>query len=107
MSPSRVRAVEAYGQEPGRGEIHQRLHGRFQNGRVEELYPNHEPLRWSDLNRVGPTHVAPIMAHFHSLQVPSSVLEQTTTTKGDIFQRVQEWMELAERLCQEDHYLSG
>ena len=37
------------------------------------------------------------------MQVPSNVLEKNTT-HGDIFQRVQEWTELAERLCQESNH---
>ena len=73
-------------------------YGRFQNGRVEEFYPHHETLSWKDMNRVGPTHIAPIMAQFHALQVPSTVLT-CDTIHGNIVNRVQEWMATAQKLC--------
>lgn len=74
-------------------------YGRFQNGRVEEFFHNHSPLSWKDMSQLGPSHIAPIMAKFHELQVPSSVLECPSTTNGDIFTRVREWLELADTLC--------
>jgi len=75
-------------------------YGRFQNGRVEEFYPHHSPLSWKEMSQWGASHVAPIMARFHSLQVPNSVLTRSNSdTRGDIFERVIEWMEMAETLC--------
>lgn len=78
-------------------------YGRFRNGRVEEFYPNHVPLCVKDMGVVGPSQIAPIMAHFHSLQVPADVLASlpaSTTNnssyRGDIFYRVQSWLNMAE-----------
>ncbi|CAB9498681.1 Choline kinase alpha [Seminavis robusta] len=76
-------------------------YGRFQNGRVEEFYPQHETLSWDDMSRVGPSRIAPIMAHFHSLDVPATVLSRSNSDdyRGDIFLRVREWIQMAEALC--------
>lgn len=79
-------------------------YGRFQNGRVEEFYPHHVTLRYSDMSVVGPTHIAPIMAHFHALRVPKHVLvplaskiaNHASSCRGDIFHRVRSWIIMAE-----------
>ena len=89
-------------------------YGRFQNGRIEEFYPNHFPLSHRDMSVVGPTHIAPIMAQFHALKVPQHVLVPlaTPTTdkdtyRGDIFERVRTWITMAEEATKQqtaDHF---
>lgn len=82
-------------------------YGRFRNGRVEEYYPNHISLSYKEMPLVGPSHIAPIMAHFHSLQIPRHLLtykssaimnSMQSTERGDIFVRAQTWLNMAENL---------
>ena len=74
-------------------------YGRFQNGRVEEFYSQHVPLSHNEMPVYGASHVAPIMAQFHSLRVPSGVLEPSDV-RGDIFHRISNWLQMADQILQ-------
>ena len=84
-------------------------YGRFQNGRIEEFYHNHVPLSHTDMPIVSPTHIAPIMAQFHALNVPRYVLvplgaastHENGTYRGDIFHRVRTWITMAKKATQQ------
>jgi len=65
------------------------FYGRFQNGRVEELYLHVEPLTYKEMVPYGP-YIAQAMADFHSLVAPTRVLP-----KPDIpsrFETVDHWV---------------
>lgn len=54
------------------------FYGRFENGRLEELYPNVQPLNCREMATYGAS-IARSLADFHSLVAPSDVLPKPTT----------------------------
>jgi thiamine kinase-like enzyme len=54
------------------------LYGRFQNGRVEEFYPNVAPLSCHDMPKYS-AEIGTILAKFHTSDMPESILPKPTT----------------------------
>ena len=69
------------------------FYGRFQNGRVEEFYPNHTPLSCSDMRTHGPS-IARLLARLHRLNPPRDVLD---SHDGDVWLQMKVWRKLAEK----------
>lgn len=65
------------------------FYGRFLNGRVEELYPNVQPLTYKEMVPYGPC-IAQAMADFHSLVAPSRVLSKPEIPSR--FETVDHWV---------------
>jgi thiamine kinase-like enzyme len=79
------------------------VYGRFENGRVEEFYPNVKPLTWGQMKDYAP-QIAASLADFHRLDAPSHVLPKPSEiyrTRGAIYETTEAWMEAATRLVQE------
>ena len=49
------------------------MYGRFENGRIEEFYPNVVPLSCHDMPAFS-SQIGTILARFHTLQMPSTIL---------------------------------
>lgn len=82
-------------------------YGRFLNGRVEEFFDGYITLTWKEMGAFA-SQIAPIMAHFHSLPIPTDILPFPSTTnnstkmpRGDIFRRVDSWMHMAQKQQQQ------
>jgi len=88
------------------------FYGRFRNGRVEEFYDNHVPLRCRDMARYGP-QIAVLLAELHQMRnVPDDALsqnhhrgddsnpqqqqQQQLQYRGDIWGRIQQWIDMAD-----------
>lgn len=79
------------------------FYGRFQNGRVEELYPNVSPLSAKEMVAYGPK-IAMRLADFHSLHAPTDVLPKpsgstSNRTAGEVittsrFETVDQWVQV-------------
>jgi thiamine kinase-like enzyme len=67
------------------------VYGRFTNGRVEEFYSNHFPLKHSCMHKYE-GQMARHMADLHALDVPHSVLPSRNTTS--IWERVRGWLDM-------------
>lgn len=89
------------------------FYGRFQNGRVEELYHNVEPLTYKEMVAYGP-YIAQAMADFHSLVSPTHVMPKPVIPSR--FETVDHWVktilcstsastELAQRIVREWQWL--
>jgi choline/ethanolamine kinase len=77
-------------------------YGRFLNGRIEEFYPNMRTLTCREiLNPVFNREIAKHMARFHLTELPQSTnktnddLRHECEMKGDIWGRVDEWIQKA------------
>ena len=69
------------------------FYGRFQNGRVEELYPNVAPLTATEMIPYGPK-IAKALAEFHSLEAPASVLPKPPANGiPNRFETVDQWVQ--------------
>ena len=81
------------------------FYGRFQNGRVEEFYPNVRPLSCHEMKEtVYATQIATCLAQFHKLALPTSILEKPKTIDkngsslsctGNHFDTISNWFTLA------------
>jgi thiamine kinase-like enzyme len=70
------------------------LHGRFENGRVEEFYHSHVPLTISEMP-VYASAIASLLGTLHLQNVPESILPACQRTQGDLFDRIDIWLEMA------------
>ncbi|GKZ01080.1 ethanolamine kinase [Mayamaea pseudoterrestris] len=70
------------------------LHGRFENGRVEEFYPIHEPLTIADMTTYAPD-IAALMGRMHAQIVPENILPACHCLQGDAFGRIDRWFDMA------------
>lgn len=73
------------------------FYGRFENGRVEEFYPNHIPLAYHDMQLYGP-EAARLLASLHSMSPPPDVLAPTDPRIDDAWPLIDCWYERAVRL---------
>ena len=101
------------------------MYGRFENGRVEEFYPNVRPLAWAEMKVYGPW-LAQSMASFHTLDPPPEQIlsrpptsDNTTCNSATIYRTMRAWLkqayaaqldepakELLDQLAQEWEWLS-
>ncbi len=65
------------------------FYGRFQNGRLEELYPNVQPLSCQEMAPYGPS-IAQVLADFHSLVAPNDVLPKPAIPSR--YETVDQWV---------------
>jgi thiamine kinase-like enzyme len=84
------------------------FYGRFQNGRVEEFYPNVVPLSCHDMKvPVFGKQIATCLAQFHKLELPRTILEHPSRAStgtgtgtgssimGNHFDTISNWFTLA------------
>lgn len=78
------------------------MYGRFENGRIEEFYPNVRPLACPEMKTYAPW-IAQSMASFHSLgHPPEDILQAPPTSVGGtrnstIYQTIRAWLNEASR----------
>lgn len=68
------------------------FYGRFENGRVEELYPNVAPLTAFEMPAYG-AKIATAMADFHALQAPCYILPKPRNGIPHRFQTIDQWVQ--------------
>jgi thiamine kinase-like enzyme len=70
------------------------FYGRFQNGRIEELYPNVSPLSAKEMVPYGPK-IATALADFHSLDaLPATILPKPHDEEvSSRFQTIDQWVQ--------------
>jgi thiamine kinase-like enzyme len=73
------------------------FYGRFENGRVEEFFPNHIPLTYHDMQQYGP-EAARLLSSLHSMSPPPDVLAPADSRIDDVWPQLDCWYERAVRL---------
>jgi thiamine kinase-like enzyme len=80
------------------------FYGRFENGRVEEFYPNVVPLSCHEMKvNAYAEQIATCLAQFHKLELPTSILEKPSnggtssniTSSSSHFDSISSWFTLA------------
>lgn len=89
-----------------RGDMAPTMYGRFENGRVEEFYPNVRPLACAEMKTYAQC-IAQSLASFHSLDSPpDDVFPRPTTDDGmssaAIFCTMRSWLKEANTLQLDD-----
>ena len=82
-----------------KGSMAPTMYGRFENGRVEEFYPNVRPLAWAEMKVYAPW-LAQSMASFHTLDPPPEDIlrrppSQADTSSATIYQTMRAWLKQA------------
>ena len=82
-----------------RGSMAPTMYGRFENGRVEEFYPNIRPLAWAEMKTYARC-IAQSMASFHTLGPPPEEILRRPPTVDDtssatIYQTIRAWLKQA------------
>ena len=91
-----------------RGTMAPTMYGRFENGRVEEFYPNVRPLSCPEMKNYA-SCIAQSLASFHSLESPpDDVLPRPTTddesiSSTAIFRTMRSWLKEANTLQQDEN----
>lgn len=78
-----------------------KFYGRFENGRVEEFYPNVEPLCWNEMAREpNQSDIAKAMAKIHLQLVPTTNTPDAVIVpkQGEIFDKVDTWFKFLEQI---------
>jgi thiamine kinase-like enzyme len=73
------------------------FYGRFENGRVEEFFPNHAPLSYPDMQEFGPD-AAELLSALHKLSPPPHVLSPAVPGTDDVWVLLHSWYDRADRL---------
>lgn len=68
------------------------FYGRFKNGRVEQFYQDYVPLNCREM-KLYDAAIARLMARMHQSHPPGRIFDKTT--QGHVWERLEEWMELA------------
>jgi len=76
------------------------MYGRFENGRVEEFYPNVRPIAWGEMKVYG-RWLAQSMASFHTLDPPPEEILRRPPTSDDtssatIYKTMIAWLKQAD-----------
>jgi len=78
-----------------------KLYGRFENGRIEEFYPDVSPLSWNEMSsELYQSSIAQAMAKMHLQRVPTKdeSSEVVLPSRGEIFDKIDKWFQFLEQI---------
>jgi thiamine kinase-like enzyme len=71
------------------------VYGRFQNGRVEEYYPNVIPLQYDQMKQYA-TEIGTILGQLHKIHIPQDIFTTIMDpSTPQIWNRMEHWLQLA------------
>jgi thiamine kinase-like enzyme len=82
------------------------FYGRFENGRVEEFFPNHVPLSYPEMQEFGPD-AARLLSALHKLSPPPHVMSPVVPGTDDVWSLLQSWCDRAIRLRSNCQFAEG